>query len=129
MVRRFETTDIEEINKWWRGHGHNFTATDFLPRRGLISPGAAALFWYHDREEKFMVMEGMITNPSITIGERREAGLQVVRRWKEIRDKEKVTRVLFVSETDAIAPYAYEGGAKKVGNGLNLWMWDESYGR
>lgn len=95
MMRRFEASDLPEINRWATARGLAPARAETLPRVGLIVPGVACLFLFQtDAALALVHME--LTNPDAPLRQRhrgivamteevqriaREAGIRQLITW------------------------------------------------
>jgi len=76
-VERYQPTlHYQTLVEWVGERGFGLLSPEHLPKTGLVAPGAAAGFIYAT-DSKMAIMEGLITNPGISL-EARGAGLDAV---------------------------------------------------
>ncbi len=62
FAKRFELSDLGEINSWYQERGLTALGAEFLPKTGYIVSQVAAGFLY-TTDSNLALLEGYITNP------------------------------------------------------------------
>lgn len=71
-MRRFATSDIDEINGWYAARGLPRLEPWAFPSMGLVEPGVAAGFLYRT-DSGLALLEGIVTNPAASASSRHAA--------------------------------------------------------
>lgn len=77
MIRRFEDSDMGDLNEWYVAHDKPKTTRDELPRIGFFAPNIAAGFLLQT-EGNSCFLECFVTNPRTSAFDRHHALQEII---------------------------------------------------
>lgn len=107
--------DLDQINRWYIGHGQGPISTDGLPPTGFVVDDVAAGFMYKT-DGKLGILEFWVSNPSATSDERHRAFTAIGDQFLKEAIRSGITRIWCLSAASDIIDRSKDWEFKPVGH-------------